>query len=107
MTASFEVKAHWKRMREDARACHEKNGEMPAGHYCAFCMLYNTKDMPEEVVCQGCPICKKTGLAGCAKTPYNEANNAWVEYHDSDWDESQREWWELKADAMIAFLEAL
>ena len=104
MKTKDKVIAHWKRMREDAPGVWEKGRESPSSASCDFCTRYRGIDIPP---CEGCPIMIATGMATCARGPYLEAQLAWVAYKDSGWDESQREWWVLKADAMITFLEAL
>ena len=93
-----QVLLHWHRIRDDAKGAWETWNEAPGSGDCAFC---------QELGCSRCPIPKASGQDHCLGTPYNEAQNAWVDYKNSGWDESQREWWELKADAMIKFLEGL
>ncbi len=41
---------------------------------CALCNNYRVLDV--GVTCLGCPIHKKTGMAGCAGTPYDEVSYA-------------------------------
>ena len=98
MSLKADVVAHWKRVREDAPGVWERDKEKPCGAQCAFCM---------KLRCPSCPIMEVTGQSGCIGTPYNEAKQAWVDYKDSGWDDSQRDWWQLKADLMIRFLEGL
>ena len=104
MTLKEQVLAHWRRMRDDAPGVHEKNRESPGERFCAFCAHYKETG---ESPCEGCPIMIATGADTCTVGPYLDAQNAWVEFKESGWDESQREWWQLKADAMIEFLEGL
>lgn len=97
---------HWKRMREDAPGVYVDIREMPGEKDCVFCRRFKT-DHEYEDECQGCPIQIATSANTCARGPYLAAQAAWVAYKDSGWDESQRDWWHLKADLMIKFLEGL
>lgn len=98
---------HWKRMRDDAPGAFATNGEAPIGTYCPYCQEHNSGPPEKCDNCEGCPIFERTGQTGCTGTPYHEANEAWCDYKDSGWNESLREWWQLKADAEINFLESL
>lgn len=98
MSLTAEVVSHWKRMREDARGVYEKDKERPCGEQCAFCT---------NSPCARCPISAATGQSGCIGTPYDDAKSAWCDYFDSKWDEAYKLYWQLKADAMIGFLEGL
>ena len=105
MSLKAAVVAHWKRLREDAPGVWEKDKEQPGEGDCAYCGAFKTGR--KENVCRGCPIAKATGVNTCKRGPYLAAQSAWCEYRNSGWDESQRDWWVLKAGVMILFLEGL
>ena len=107
MSRKAEVVTHWKRMREDAPGAYVTNhAEAPSGTDCAYCEKYY-KIINGNFSCTSCPISVSTGMHGCSGTPFGEARLAWIDYKDSGWDEAHKDYWQLKADEMIAFLEEL
>jgi len=98
MTLKEQVLAHWKRLRNDAQGVYEANRESPGPKDCAFC---------QNLGCTRCPIRKNSGLDHCLGTPYNVAQAAWVQFKESGWDKDFEPYWQLKANAMIKFLESL
>lgn len=69
--------------------------ETPTSEHCALCKLFFFKD------CNGCPIANRTGVGGCADTPYEQAYSAWC--HSGVNSDS----FKLAASKELAFLKSL
>jgi len=73
-TALEESIAHWERMATG----NPTLGEMPTGPQCALCEEFAEEEGPDDPdetdCCFGCPVRDRTGVAGCEKTPFEDAH---------------------------------
>jgi len=63
---------HWQRLASGT----SYSNESPFCHDCALCYMF----VNGEGSCENCPIMRKTGIPGCADTPWAAAARAYNKY---------------------------
>ena len=78
---------------------------------CPLCMKFHSHITGNrgEPKCNGCPVYAKTGISGCANTPYDDADQAFDEWDKADIEDeaSARSEFIERANEEVAFLESL
>jgi hypothetical protein len=92
--------AHWERMMDG----EEGPGEDPRSESCALCQM--CKKSSGEATCDGCPVSAKTGLIGCAGTPWDTAYRLWQTVGNRN-DPLMNLLWKVAAQKMVDFLKGL
>ncbi len=91
--------AHWRRMAKYTSLAQFKDEGLGVTS-CALCTLFYGAE------CEGCPVYKETGEAGCDNSPYHIAETA---YHDLSCTRGLEYWtyWEECAQDEVDFLKSL
>ena len=85
---------HWERLASGRR----KLGEDIRASHCALCNKFAVNSLN---VCEGCPVYRRTNLAGCEDTPYWDCHNA------AEWRGLDSAEFKSAAKEMLKFLRSL